>query len=176
MTLISTKDKSFVRKWFVTVDPDVTGIDREYVEDIVSVVTNDLAPRSWKWYGYHFMMLSPVDGMRARSDPEKWIDTFWIRVSKPGTIQSECKFDNLSCADLSKNVIYLNEDRWKYGSDKVNMPIEVYRTYVVAHEIGHLLNHLHRTCSCEGCEGDVMQEFTRIGWKGCTPNGYALYD
>lgn len=178
--VIATKDKSFVRKWYVTVDEDVPDILREDVEDVVTAVLTDLTPGSWSSYGYEFQMVLPSLGMRYRRSRDNWKDTFWIRVSTPKTIRSRCSFDKLSCADLTTNVIYLNADRWRYGSPKVTeVPLEVYRAHVCAHEIGHLLHHYHRTCGgCNGtqCEGDVMQEFTRIGWRGCKPSLYALYD
>ena len=178
--IIATKDKSFVRKWFVTVDRDIQDIDREDVEDILTAVLTDLTPGSWQSYGYKFQMISPNLGMRLRQTEENWKDTFWIRVSTPETIQTNCSFDKLSCADLTRNVIYLNADRWRYGSSKVKeVPLDVYRAHVCAHEIGHLLHHYHRKCGgCNDkqCDGDVMQEFSRIGWNSCIPNLYALYD
>lgn len=77
---------------------------------------------------------------------------FHIKITSNEDIKRICGFDLLSCADMITNIIYLNYDRWWYGSptffdglktkDKKKQ-MELYRIYLVNHETGHQLGFDH---------------------------------
>jgi hypothetical protein len=114
-------------------------------------------PDGWARYGYFF---EPVeDG-----------ETVSIRLSMPATIKKVCGLpNNLSCAELGGRNMYLNSERWFYGSKESRLPLVEYRQYMVSHEIGHILGHEHKKCPCKGCDAPIMMQQT-LGIGECKPN------
>lgn len=56
----------------------------------------------------------------------------------------------LSCADMRKKKVYVNLERWLFGSDFgiEQIPLEEYQKYLVNHEIGHaVFGLLHPECN-----------------------------
>ena len=142
--LISTRDPSFIRYWFVTIDEDVPKIKEtsyQYVADLIEKILND--PRGLKRGGYEFKRLDPKSGSFLRQDEKNWINVFHIRLSSGKTVTKNCGFKGLSCADLSRNEIFLNDKNWIYGTEASGMKHEEYIWYVVSHEILHLLGRGH---------------------------------
>lgn len=57
------------------------------------------------------------------------------------------KNENLSCADLRKIMVYVNLQRWLFGSDFKEIPLQEYQKYLINHEIGHaVFGLLHPEC------------------------------
>jgi hypothetical protein len=81
-----------------------------------------------------------------------------------------------SCRQGSR--VVLNLDRWM-GSvpDYVNakVPLEAYRTYMVNHEVGHVLGHGHELCPGTGQPAPVMEQQT-LGLHGCKANEWPYID
>lgn len=93
-----------------------------------------------------------------------------IRLSSPTTIKSKCGLpQNLSCAEMNGKHMYLNSDRWFYGSSKSKQTLDGYRQYVVLHEMGHILGYNHKKCPCKGCPAPIMMQQT-LGIGECKPN------
>jgi hypothetical protein len=68
--------------------------------------------------------------------------------------------------------VVLNLDRYMtsvsdYRSAKI--PLEIYRTYMINHEVGHALGHSHEKCPAKGAPAPVMQQQT-LGLHGCVAN------
>lgn len=174
---VSTSDNSFTRYWFVTIDEGID-VSQRSVAAVVDEVLQD--PKGWRKMGYNFVRVTPSLGMKARQDgPVSYLgdtldifNVFWIRLSESHTVNSLCKIYDRSCADLSKNMILLNSDRWIHGSENAGMSLALYRRAIIFHESGHLLSFPHVTCPKANGPGDVMQEFTRLGWQGCKPSLY----
>lgn len=112
------------------------------------------------------------------ADPEGWGQFFTFKVRKtgkhvrlcqPGTVKAEgCKDDQLSCAILGGDQIWLNADRWTGGSVPSKLPLERYRQYMVTHEMGHSLGYDHVKCPGSGPAPLMMQQTLGIG--KCSPN------
>jgi len=114
------------------------------------------SPDGWSQYGYFF---------EQKDDGE-----ISIRLSSPKTIQSICGVSSkLSCAELRGTKIYLNSERWIYGSKKSKLSLEDYRQYMISHEMGHIIGKDHKNCPCRGCKAPIMMQQT-LGIKECTPN------
>lgn len=64
--------------------------------------------------------------------------------------------------------IYIDEINWRYGVAESGLPVEIYRQYVLFHEIGHALGYDHQPCSQDKCP--IMYQMTRG-----PPPGYGRY-
>ena len=100
------------------------------IEKIISVLDDK---RGCKRLGYNF---------RYNKDNCKNVD-FKILFVEQSYIENKCHFTGLSCADLSDNTIYININRWRRGSKRSLLDLDSYRTYVINHEVGHILGRGH---------------------------------
>jgi Protein of unknown function (DUF3152) len=74
--------------------------------------------------------------------------------------------------------VVLNLDRYMtsvagYRSAKV--PLDIYRTYMINHEVGHVLGRDHELCPAKGDLAPVMQQQT-LGLHGCVANAWPYVD
>ena len=133
------------------VDPDVNYSDTEF-RNQVTIYLND--PDGW---GSHYLFQYTPDSGKV------------IRLCKPKTIKEVgCEKDDLSCATVGGNKIWLNADRWIHGSKPSKLPLEEYRQYMVSHEMGHSLGYEHVKCPGSGPAPVMMQQTLGIG--SCEPN------
>ncbi|WUI10634.1 DUF3152 domain-containing protein [Micromonospora sp. NBC_00421] len=68
--------------------------------------------------------------------------------------------------------VILNLDRWRTSVPhfvRGGVPLALYRTYVVNHEVGHQLGHRHEGCRGPGRPAPVMQQQS-LFLHGCTAN------
>jgi hypothetical protein len=112
------------------------------------------------------------------ADPDVWAQFYrfvegpngkHFRLCSARAIKAEgCKNDTLSCAILGGTDIWLNADRWIRGAAPSRLPLEMYRQYLVSHEMGHSLGYDHVKCPGSGPAPIMMQQTLGIGQ--CTPN------
>jgi hypothetical protein len=67
--------------------------------------------------------------------------------------------------------VVLNAKRWTYGIPAYDGNVELYRSYLVNHEVGHALGHGHSTCTQPKTPAPVMMQQTK-GLAGCLPNAW----
>lgn len=67
--------------------------------------------------------------------------------------------------------VVINSDRYLYGASAFTGSLDVYRRYVINHEVGHRLGRGHVNCRGAGQLADVMQQQT-LGMQGCLPNAW----
>lgn len=171
----ASRDKSFPRFWFFTVDPDVDGVDegdQEAIADFIEKVL--LHPMGWRKHGYRFIRTSPEEGFFARQRMSNIKHVLHLRLSLPGTVEKHCKFDGLSCASLENNVVYFNRDRWFHGSKASGLTLDAYRVYLICHEVGHLLDRGHKRCSNDSRDLCPVMYQQTISKGCCTPNPWPL--
>lgn len=136
------------------VDDDVSMRNPEQFQFYVMVYLND--PDGWAKHGYYF-------------EPVSRNEDVLIRLCSDKTIEKECNFKGLSCAEMHGKHIYVNSHRWFHGSTKSKLNLEDYRQYLVSHEMGHILGHDHEKCECKGCKAPIMMQQT-VGIGECKPS------
>lgn len=86
-----------------------------------------------------------------------------VVVTSPATTDRLCAplrtLGRLSCRTGSTAV--LNADRWLTGADAYGPDLTGYRTYLVNHEVGHLLGEGHQPCPAAGAPAPVMMQQTK---------------
>jgi hypothetical protein len=95
------------------------------------------------------------------------------------TLVSPATADRL-CAPLRTNGYFscgtseravLNVARWLTGADAYGGDLASYRSYLVNHEVGHVLGRGHEPCPGAGRQAPVMLQQTK-GLDGCAANSW----
>jgi hypothetical protein len=85
-----------------------------------------------------------------------------VVLASPETSARLCRplrtFGKLSCR--SGNRAVLTSYRWQRGTEEFP-DLQLYRQYVVNHEVGHVLGHGHEQCGGAGQLAPVMQQQTK---------------
>lgn len=148
-------------------------VERGSNEDVTEfAVAVDAAlgdPRSWI-----------AGGHRMQRVPDGQAHEFTVYLATAETAERMCAAGGVniqvsgrpytSCRTSGRVII--NLDRWRlsipdYTSAKV--PLPVYRSYVVNHEVGHQLGHGHELCPRAGRPAPVMMQQT-LSLDGCVAN------
>lgn len=97
-----------------------------------------------------------------------------IVLAPPGEVDRQCATAGLdtvgyySCWDGWHTM--LNSDRW-FGATPDFSDLNVYRTYLVNHEVGHGLGYNHEFCTVAGAPAPVMMQQS-MGIGQCLANGW----
>lgn len=67
--------------------------------------------------------------------------------------------------------VVLNAKRWMYAVPAYAGKVDLYRSYLVNHEVGHALGYGHSTCTTPNRPAPVMLQQTK-GLSGCLPNAW----
>ncbi|MCP3975509.1 MAG: DUF3152 domain-containing protein [bacterium] len=124
------------------------------------------------------------------SDERSWIgaeNVTWRRVASdesadltiilaaPATVDAICHplktGGYFSCRN--GDTIGININRWNTATDWWPASLQVYRTYVINHEVGHFLGNGHVSCPGPGELARVMQQQTKT-LGGCIANGWVF--
>ncbi|GIJ75848.1 Protein of unknown function [Micromonospora phaseoli] len=137
----------------------------------------------------------------ALAGPGSWVDSgrlrlrqvtadsrfdFTVYLVTAGTAARMCAAGNVdiriggqpytSCRAPGKVII--NLDRWRLSVPhfvEAEVPLSVYRTYVINHEVGHQLGNRHERCPRRGEPAPVMMQQT-LFLKGCVANPWPYLD
>ena len=148
----------------IEVENGVTGIDLTQFADLVDTTLAD--PRSWSGHG---VALQRVDS---------GVPDFRVSLTSSITVRKWCGYTikiETSCyaaagsvSGLNVNRVVLNDSRWVRGSPAYIGDLDAYRMYMINHEDGHALGHMHaHSCLSNGLAPAMMQQ--TIGLK--TPSG-----
>lgn len=96
--------------------------------------------------------------------------SFTIVLASPTLTDTYCAplrtGGQVSCHLNGRAVI--NARRWLLAVPEFGGDVQLYRQYVINHEVGHALGHGHATCPGPGRVSPVMAQQT-LGLKGCQP-------
>lgn len=138
---------------------------KNLIEEKIESVLDD--SHGWKKLGYKFH--------RSTTNLD-----FVITIVPNKIVKKVCNFDGLSCATMFRNknktdIIFLNLKKWQKGSAKSKQNVDLYRTYMINHEVGHILGrgHIkHEDCK-PGTKCPIMVQQT-LGIGKCKPNVFPL--
>ena len=131
----------------------------------------------------------PVETLIAESlailnDPRGWVQAgftfvadedgpYRVVLAEGPEVDALClplmTYSKVSCQNGP--VVALNADRWRTAVDHWVLGVEVYRGYLVNHEVGHLIGQRHPKprCPVAGRPAGVMEQQT-AGLEGCIGN------
>ena len=155
-----------LRRYRIEVERDA-GQDADEFAATVDAVLGD--PRSWIASGQ----------LRVQRVPEAAAADFTIYLATPATSERMCAEGGLSTEGYTScrlpGRVVINLARWMEAVPDYGAPLEVYRTYVVNHEVGHEFGELHQACPGPGEPAPVMQQQT-YGLDGCVANAWPYVD
>ncbi len=143
-----------VHRYTVEVENGITGIDLAQFASMVQSVMSD--PRSWAGHGG--VAVQRVDSGTA---------DFHVTLVSSMTVRSLCGYDipiETSCYlpagnGNPVNRVVLNDSRWARGDAAYVGDLNAYRTYMINHENGHALGHMHaHECLANGLAAVMMQQ------------------
>lgn len=145
-----------LHRYTIDVENGVTGIDLTQFASLVQSTLSD--PRSWSGHG---VSLQRVD--RGPAD-------FHVTLTSSMTVRKLCGYDipvETSCfaetdPATSKTIdrVVLNDARWVRGAAAYVGDVNTYRVYMINHEDGHALGHMHAHQCLPGGLAPVMMQQT----------------
>ncbi|MEU7845265.1 DUF3152 domain-containing protein [Micromonospora sp. NPDC049114] len=137
----------------------------------------------------------------ALAGPGSWVDSGRLRLQQvPGTAPRDftvylatARTAGRMCSEGGVDIriggrpytscrapgqVIINLDRWRLSVPhfvSAGVPLAVYRTYVVNHEVGHQLGHRHERCPGAGRPAPVMMQQT-LFLNGCRVNPWPYVD
>lgn len=133
----------------VDVENGITGIDEQAFAATVQQVLAD--PRSWTGR-------PGISLQRVSTATVSW----HVTLTSAMTVRSLCGYDQpieTSCWDPDADRVVLNVARWVRGDVAYIGDLDAYRTYMINHENGHALGHMHvYTCLANGFAPVMMQQ------------------
>jgi hypothetical protein len=104
---------------------------------------------------------------------------FTVYLATPDTSERMCAEGGLSTEGYTScrlpGQVIINLARWLEAVPDYGAPLEIYRTYVVNHEVGHEFGEEHQACPGPGEPAPVMQQQT-YGLDGCVANAWPYVD
>lgn len=104
---------------------------------------------------------------------------FTVYLATPGTSERMCAEGGLSTQGYTScrlpGQVIINLARWLEAVPDYGAPLEIYRTYVINHEVGHEFGEVHQACPAPGEPAPVMQQQT-YGLDGCVANAWPYVD
>ncbi|BCY07481.1 DUF3152 domain-containing protein [Actinoplanes sp. L3-i22] len=152
--------KGTLLRYQVAVEKDIRGITADQFAAVVTSTLRD--PRSWTAGG---------EWRLKRVGPDDKTD-FRVRLVTPKTRDALCAgaADGYTSCRTHDEVV-VNVARWAKGVPKYGATLDVYREYVVNHEVGHRLHQAHELCTGPGDLAPVMQQQT-LGLHSCVANAW----
>ncbi len=139
----------------------VADVGAEELRSFVLATLND--QRSWAAAGLTFIHSESSELQIVLAEPAE-TDQLCLPLRTVG---------RFSCQNGS--MVVLNADRWRIATDTWDSTVADYRTYLVNHEVGHLVGQRHPAarCAVAGEPALVMAQQTK-GLVGCLGNGWPL--
>lgn len=119
------------------------------------------------------------DELRIQRVAEEAAADFTIYLATPATSERMCAEGGLATERYTScrlpGRVIINLARWMESVPDYGAPLDVYRRYVINHEVGHELGEEHQACPGPGAPAPVMQQQT-YGLDGCVANAWPYVD
>lgn len=162
-----------LRRYVIEAEDGITGVDlRAFAGAVVSTLDN---PRSWTG--------GPKNVSLQRVSTDAQAD-FRVSLTTSMTVRPVCGYDikvETSCWDdqHGPSRVYLNVARWVRGDTSFGQDVATYHLYMINHEVGHAIGHVHTfACLPNGLAPVMMQQTLTLkenqgtGPKICMPNAW----
>lgn len=158
-------------RYSIDVENGITGIDLAHFQRMVVTVLGD--HRSWSGHG--------VAVQRVDRGPIDFHVTLFSSLTIRKTcgytipVETSCYLTSGQASGIDVNRVALNDARWVRGDAAYVGDPETYRLYMINHEVGHALGHMHAHQCLPGGLAPVMMQQT-IGLRSaatgaiCQPN------
>jgi len=135
------------------------------IADFTAKVDETLGdPRSWTAGGTYRLQQVPASGAAD-------FTIYLVTASTTNKMCAPLPTNSFTSCRQGSHVV-LNLDRYMTsvsGYRSADVSLDIYRTYMINHEVGHALGHGHQLCPSSGAPAPVMEQQT-LGLHGCTPN------
>jgi len=140
---------------------EVEDVTYAQLASLALAVLND--PRGWNRSGFTFVADEGSDLTVVLAEPER-VDELCLPLETRGAA---------SCQNGA--IVALNAQRWRTATEDWDSSVEDYRTYLVNHEVGHLIGLRHPADRCPPGEStSAVMEPQTAGLAGCAGNGWPL--
>jgi hypothetical protein len=154
-----------VHRYTVDVENGITGVDLGAFSKLVDTSLDD--PRSW----------TARSGVALQRVDSGWAD-FHVTLTSSMTVRALCGFEQkieTSCwAPNDDSRVVLNIARWVRGDVAYIGDLQAYHVYMINHESGHALGHMHsHVCLSNGLAPVMMQQtigLRSVSGKICAAN------
>lgn len=120
-------------------------------------------PTGWNQSGFRFVA-DAGSGLNVILAEGSRVDQLCLPLETYGTVNCQ-----------NGAVVALNADRWRLGGDDWDSTVAAYRTYVVNHEVGHLIGLRHPVDRCPTASKiSAAMEPQTNNLNGCVGNGTPL--
>jgi Protein of unknown function (DUF3152) len=145
----------------ISIESQLKGVSSAEFSEFVVTTLND--PRGWPRAGFRFVSTSRARFKVVLAEPVK-VDALCRPLKTGGTV---------SCQNGP--TVALNADRWRSGVAHWDASLDEYRTYLVNHEVGHLIGQFHPAPRCpkSGGRAAVMEQQSK-SLDGCLGNPWPL--
>lgn len=159
-----------VWRYRVAVESGLSSTPGNFAAEVNAVLGD---PRSWiAGNDVRFQQVGPTGSAH-----------FTIWLATPATAATLCASSGV---DITRNGVpytscragsnvVINADRYFGSVPGFGAPLDVYRGYMINHEIGHWLGHSHELCPAAGQPAPVMQQQT-LDLQGCVANSWPYLD
>ena len=145
--------------------------------------------QGWGKYGYKFHETPTETNTQTKALPDTLLfPVIHVKLASNTFISTHGpSFAGMSIANCGTSVIHINYNRWMTGAKnndstrrdpvRTQMSLDSYRSYVIRHEIGHILwgctDKDHKKDCVLGFAPIMMQQTNGVG-ESCRPNPYPL--
>ena len=150
------EDTTDVIRYRVAVEPRLADKAPLFTSEVERVLSD---PKGWASAGMNFVRVDEGEDITVLLARPRSVDALCLPMKTGGA---------LSCATQRQaniNLTRFERGSWTWGDD-----VDGYRTYLINHEVGHLLGMGHLDCPEAGAPAPVMMQQT-IKLKRCKPSG-----
>jgi hypothetical protein len=154
-----------LQQYTVEVEDGITLDERAFAAEVEKILGDR---RGWGAGGR--MSLQRVDDPAQAAFRVTLTSTMTVRQLCGYTVRSET-----SCFNGPSQRAVINNARWARGAMSFAGDLELYRQYLITHEVGHRFGHKHEQCATPGGPAPVMMQQTLTIGR-CRPNPWPYPD